>query len=171
MAILRRSLHVIDIINEWTGRIFAPLISVLALVVFYEVMARYLFNRPTSWAHDVSSFFLIALTMGGFGYTLLHKAHVNMDVLYVRFPTRTRAILDVISFPLFFIFCAVLVWKGFDMALTSIDKLETTTSPFRGPMYLVKPMVPIGASLALLQGLATLVRNLITAITGKEETV
>ncbi len=168
MTTLRRCLHIIDMINEWTGRIFSFLLPILALVVFYEVTARYLFNSPTSWAHDISSFILVALAMGGFGYTLLHNAHVNMDLLYTRFRVRGRAILDIISFPLFLVFCGVLTWKGIDFAWGAIQSLEVTTSPFRGPVYIVKPLVPIGAFLALLQGLASLVRSFIIAITGRE---
>ena len=60
------------------------------------------------------------------------------------------------------------MWKGIDFAWAAILKLEVTTSPFRCPVYFVKPLVTIGAFLALLQGLAALVRNFITAITGKE---
>lgn len=167
---INRCLHIIDMINEWTGRIFAYFLPVLALVVFYEVMSRYVFGKPTSWAHDISSFLLIALTMGGFGYAILHKAHVNMDLLYTRFSIRVRAILDIISFPLFLVFVGVLFWKGIGFAWNAIDNLEVTTSPFRGPIYMVKPLLPIGALLGLLQGLAELARNFIKAITGKETT-
>ena len=168
MTKLRSCLRVIDMTNEWTGRIISFLVPVLALVIFYEVVSRYVFGKPTSWGHDVSSFLLIYLTMGGFAYTLLHRGHVSMDVLYIQLPVRARAILDIISFPLFFIFCGVLVWKGIDLAWSSIQFREVTMSPFRGPIYIVKPLLPIGAFLALLQGLAGLARSFILAITGKE---
>lgn len=171
MGILSRCLHIIDMISEWTGRIFAVFLPILGLVVFYEVVSRYVFDSPTSWAHDISSFLLIAMSMGGFAYTLRHKGHVNMEIFYIRLPRRVQAILDIISFPLLFVFCGVLAWKGIDFAWTAIQNLEVTTSPFRAPVYLVKPLVPIGAFLALLQGLAALARSFIVAITGKETTV
>ena len=83
MGILSRCLHIIDMISEWTGRTFAVFLPILGLVVFYEVVSRYVFDNPTSWAHDISSFLLIAMSMGGFAYTLRHKGHVNMEVLYL----------------------------------------------------------------------------------------
>ena len=69
----------------------------------------------------------------------------------------------------FFVFCGVMLWKGIDFAWTSLSRLEPDATPWRAPLYPIKMMIPLGALLILLQGLAKFIRDLVTAITGREE--
>jgi TRAP-type mannitol/chloroaromatic compound transport system permease small subunit len=45
----------IDATSTFIGKTFAWLIVVLTLHVSWEVVARYLFNQPSSWAFDLQS--------------------------------------------------------------------------------------------------------------------
>ena len=36
------------------------------------------------------------------GYALLHRSHVTIDILYEKFNKRTQAIIDVVSYLIFF---------------------------------------------------------------------
>jgi len=120
------------------------------------------------WAHGTSQrLFAIYYVLGG-AYVLRYKDHVNVDLIYSRFPLRTKAILDLITSLAFFAFCGVLLWQGLGFALTSLSQLEPDDTPWRAPVYPVKLMIPVGALLILLQGLANFSRNLVTAITGRK---
>ena len=105
--------------------------------------------------------------LGG-AYVLSRDAHVKMEVVYTRLPLRWRAILDLITAPVFFAFVGILLWQGWKMALMSISVLEHTNTMWGPPAYFSKMVIPLGAALILLQGLAKFIRDLITAITGKQ---
>jgi len=51
---LKKVLHFIDIVSEWTGRIFSWMIVVLTLLVVLEVVLRRFFGRPTIWNFEVT---------------------------------------------------------------------------------------------------------------------
>jgi len=157
----------IDVINEWAGRIVAFLIIFMALVMGYEVILRYGFDDPTFWAHETTQLVFGAYFILGGAYTLLHNGHVNMDVVYRRFPPRIRAVVDIVTSVLFYFFCVLLLWKGGQIAWESIAILERTHSPWAPPFWPVKLTIPIGAFLLLLQGLAKSIHDLYT-IKGKE---
>ena len=168
MRQVRRFLALVDNLNDQVGKIVSMLIIFMVLILVYEVVLRYIFNSPTLWAHETSEYFFgVHFFLGG-AYALRHAAHVNVEVIYSRFSPRVRAILDIITSVFFFLICAVLLWKGGAMAWTSLMKLEHTNTVWAPPLYPLKMMIPIGACLILLQGLAKFIRDFHIAITRKE---
>lgn len=164
---MKKLLKIIDGISEWSGKIFAYLLWPGVAVLVYEVVARYVFNAPTIWAHGMTQrIFAVYYFICG-AYISLHRSHINMDIIYNRFSPRKRAILDIISFLFFLAFSGVLLWYGSRYAWSSLIRLEPCNTPFRAPLYPVKLVIPIGALLIILQELAILWRNLYMAVTGK----
>lgn len=155
-------------INEKMGQMVSYLIIFLVAVILYEIFVRYLLNSPTIWAHEVSQmvYGVYVILLGG--YVLQRGGHVNVEILYNRFRPRTRAIIDLFTWLLFFYFCGLLFWKGGEMAWDSFKVRETDPTTFAPPVYPIKMMIPLGALLILLQGLAKFIRDLKFAITGKE---
>ena len=48
----------IDAINELFGRIIAPLIAIITLIVLYDIVSRFFFGRPSDWAFDITKMLL-----------------------------------------------------------------------------------------------------------------
>ena len=155
---LRALLHTLDNISEWSGKVISFLIYLIMLVVLWEIIARTFFRAPTIWAHELSTFLFGSIAILAGAYVLRHGAHVNVDIISVRLSLRMRAIVDIVTFTLFFLFCGALIWM----------LLERTQSSWAPPIYPIKLMVPLGGSLLMLQGLAKFIRDFITAITGME---
>jgi TRAP-type mannitol/chloroaromatic compound transport system permease small subunit len=166
MGMMERFLKIVDGISEWSGRLFAYLLWPGIAVLLYEVIARYVFNAPTIWAHGMTQRIFAAYYFICGAYITLTHSHIQMDLVYVRFSVRTRAILDIVAFLFFFAFCGVLLWYGSRYAWSSLMQLEPDNTPFRAPLYPVKLMIPLGALLIMLQELAQLWRNLYVAIKG-----
>jgi len=158
----------IDSISEWTGKIVSFLIIVIIGVTIWEVILRYVFNAPTIWAFDAAYLIFGAYGVLGGAYTLYLKGHVNVDILYGRFPLRVRAIVDLGTSIFFFLFCGLLLWKGGEMAWDSLKIMERGSSAWNPPIYPIKLTIPIGVFLLLLQGIAKFIRDLVMATTGKE---
>lgn len=157
----------IDALSDRSGKLVAYLIPVLIIVEVYEVVARYGFGSPTIWAHALSAMLFGAFILLGGAYTLRHNGHVNMDIIYTRLSARGRALLDIVTFLLFLAFIGVLLWKGWGMAWRSIRLLEHDSTEWAPPLYPFKLMLPVGAALLLLQGLAKLARDVRILIRGE----
>lgn len=145
--------------SEWTGRIFSWTIVVLTILVVLEVILRRILNSPTIWNFEVTIqlYALHALIMGS--NTLLHKGHVSIDILYDYFKPRTRAILSILSYLLFFFpFVSILLYQGIKYAHHSWSVFEKSWSVFAPPLYPIKTVIPIVSFLLLLQGFAFFVR-------------
>ena len=166
---MKRFLKVIDRISEQSGKAVSFLVIFLVFVILYEIFVRYLFNSPTIWAHEIAQMVYGAYVILLGAYVLQRRGHVNVDILYNRFRPRTRAIIDLFTWLLFFYFCGLLLLKGGEMAWDSLKVLETEPTSFAPPVYPIKMMIPLGALLILLQGLAKFIRDLTLAITGRGE--
>lgn len=165
---MRFFLKAIDSMSEWSGKLFAFIIYGGMVVLVYEVLARYIFVAPTIWAHGLSQRIFCAYYLMSGAYVLLHKGHINMDLIYNRFSIRQRAILDLITAWLVIGTGVVIAWQGSIFAWTSLKNLEVCLSAWRAPLYPVKVLVPVSGVLLTLQALAKFIRDLHTAITGRE---
>lgn len=166
---MHKALKFIDRFSEWTGRIFSWIIVVLMILVVYEVIMRRFFNRPTIWNFDVTKQLYALYFMIVAGYTLLHNSHVAVDILVAKMARRKRALLDIITYLLFFFpFIWVFLYEGIKFAQNSWAMRETMWGMFQIPVYPIKTVIPITAFLLLVQGLAIFIRQLYLLIKGED---
>jgi len=148
--------------NDWVGRVLWFAIVIITLLVLSEVVRRYFFNAPTVWGNELTQLvFAVYVVLAG-GHVLRWGGHVNVDILYNRFSEKVRAIADICTFFIFFLFCGMMVIYGGSLAWESISIWERSNSAWGPPLYPVKLMIPIGALLLLLQGIAKLIRDILT---------
>ncbi len=97
---------------------------------------------------------------------MLHGSHVKADVFYSKLEFRKKAIVDLVTSFLFFLFISVMLWQTSKAALWSIKMNEHSPTVFAPPLYPVKMILPLGFLIIFLQGVAKFTRDLTTAITG-----
>ena len=166
---MQKFLFFFDHISTWVGKLFAWSVAILTGVVCYEVFMRYIVGAPTTWAYDVSYILYGSLFIMAGAYTLAHRAHVRADVLYRLWPTRVQAAIDLTLYFLFFL-PAVLafIWAGYDFAHVSWTMGERSPfSPAGPPLYHFKSLIPLSGFFLLLQGIAEIIRCVVTLVTGK----
>ena len=168
MQTIKRLARAYEKANTVWGEFVGFWIFVITAIICYEVIARYIFNAPTIWAaHLAQQVFGGFIVMGG-AYALIHGAHTRMDLIYNRLPgDRARAILDIFTSSLFFIFVIVLlvqmipyVWHA-----TLMDrKIHSWIWDAREwPMLWC---IPVASFLLLIQGIIVFVRNVAKASRG-----
>jgi TRAP-type mannitol/chloroaromatic compound transport system permease small subunit len=158
---LDKFIKIVDFINRWAGRCGSFLVIVLTILVVLEVVMRYLFGRPTTWSFEVTKMIYGFYFMILGGYTLQKKGHVAIDVIYEMLKPKTRAILDIISYLIFFFpFGTVVLIEGIKFAKKSWQISETSWSVFAPPLYPIKTVIPVAVSLMLLQGITIFISHI-----------
>jgi TRAP-type mannitol/chloroaromatic compound transport system permease small subunit len=168
MKKLKKVLSFIDRINEWTAKATSWSIWIIIVATTYEVVMRYLFKNPTTWSFELNYLVFGAYFMLIGAYTHARKGHVSVDILYGRLSTRAKAIADVVTFPVFFFFVGVMIYKGLGFAQDAWSFRETLSSAWAPPVYPFKTVIPVAAFFLFLQGAAKFIRDLHTLATGKE---
>ena len=166
---IKSLLKFLDGFSEWSGRIFMWLVVPLAILVVFEVIARRFFSSGHVWSTEVIDFIYGPHFMLAAAYTLLYKAHVRIDVIYGKFSPRTRGILDIITYMVFFFpFAIIVLYQGVIFAHTSWSIGETSDSAALRIVPLIKTMIPVSIGLLLIQGIATYIRAIMQTIKGEE---
>jgi TRAP-type mannitol/chloroaromatic compound transport system permease small subunit len=165
-----RVLKYIDKISEWTGIFSVWIVIPLMVVVLYEVVMRHFFNAPTGWGYDTCWMLYSAQFMIGGAYTLLHKGHIRIDIVYNILSPRGKLIFDTVLYAAVVLFVMVVfTWAGVKFsayAWSAGEKLSTTNWFFpSGPS---KTIIPVAFFLLGLQSLAEFVRNISILMKEKE---
>ncbi|MDZ7851908.1 MAG: TRAP transporter small permease subunit [Halomonas sp.] len=149
----------IDALNEAFGRLIAPLLAVITLIVIYDIAMRFFIGRPSDWAFDVTKMLFGVHFMLMAAYGLRHHAHVEVDVLKRLLSRRKQAALEILGYLVFFVpFIWMLLTLGWDFFQRSFSRGETTYGMVAVPVYPVKAVIVIAAFLILLQAVAIVIR-------------
>lgn len=160
---MHRVILAIDQLSKTVGHAFAWCIVILALGTGYEVLVRYVFNDPTSWAFDVSYLMYGAVFYMAGAYTLSRGGHVRADMFYRKWPERAQAVVELVLYVLFFFPGIIaLIVAGGEYGFDAMRIREVSVnSPAGVPIWPLKMMIPFGAALIALQGLAEVLRCIV----------
>jgi TRAP-type mannitol/chloroaromatic compound transport system permease small subunit len=153
----------IDQLSKTIGHAFAWCIVILTLGTTYEVVVRYAFNSPTSWAFDFSYLMYGAVFYMAGAYTLSRGGHVRADMFYRLWRPRTQAVVELVLYVIFFFpGILALVYSGWLYGYDSARIFEVSVnSPAGIPIWPLKMMIPFGAGLIALQGFAEVLRCIV----------
>jgi len=160
---MKRVILGIDQLSKTVGHAFAWCMVILTLGTCYEVFMRYLLNAPTSWAFDFSYLMYGAVFYMAGAYTLSRGGHVRADMFYRLWRPRTQATVELVLYVIFFFPGIVaLMYSGWLYGYDSARILEVSVnSPAGIPIWPLKMMIPFGAGLIALQGLAEVLRCIV----------
>ena len=155
-----RIVRFISKINELVGAGDSYLIYIITALMLYAIVMRRFLNLPNIWSYETTQFFFGAYFVLAGGYALLKRSHVTMDIIYNRLSSRGQAIIDLITSIFLFLFIALLIWTGWRQGWNSLQLKEVSDSAWAPPLYPIKLILPIGAFLLLIQGVAKFITDL-----------
>jgi TRAP-type mannitol/chloroaromatic compound transport system permease small subunit len=157
---VQKLIYGIDQLSRMVGHAFAWCILILTFGTCYEVFMRYVMDNPTSWAFDLSYLMYGALFFMAGPYALSRNAHVRGDFLYRLWSPRHQAIIELTLYVLFFYpGVLALMYAGWSYGADALRLREVSVnSPVGIPVWQMKLLIPFGASLLAIQGLAEVLR-------------
>jgi len=123
----------------------ASAILVMALIITYGVVMRYVFNSPPNWTMEISRDLLIFCTLMVVAYTLRVKGHVRSDIVTSHLPIKLQVNLDRIASITGAVYCGVLAWGG-TLYVLYLYEHNVTTLDLGAPLWPVMLSVPVAAS-------------------------
>ena len=155
--------NAIQTLTRKEGEITSFIIYPLLLVVIYEVFMRYVFNAPTSWGFELTTFLYGLHYMFGFAYTDVHNAHVKVDIFTALLSTKKQALMGIITNLVMFmpVMACMTIW-GFKYAWTSTVEQELNPTSWAPPVWPIKILMALCFVFLCLQGIANLINDINT---------
>ncbi len=149
-----------DVFSLIWGRVSMIAIVAVLFVMFYEVVARYVFVRPTLWANELSIWMAALVFLLSGLYAMQQRAHIRIYIIYDKFPGWLRKVSDSVSVALIWVFAISLIWGGYNEARDKFFRGETFGTAWDPPIpATVKPMILIAATLVAVQALSNLIAD------------
>ena len=130
----------------------------IVLLVSYDVVMRYFFDRPQLFVDEVASFLQVLLIFGGAAYTFRVGGHVRVDLLTNIVRPTVRAWMRVVTLLLGVVFLAIVIWVTTQSASTAF-RYGRVSAVMLYPLWLPMLLIPAGLALMALVMVAALARQ------------
>ena len=149
-----------DILSLVVSRAAMVLTALTVLVMFYEVVLRYLFSAPTLWANELSLWMASFIFLFAGQYAMQQRSHIRIYVIYDLMPRWMQKTSDVISCFLIVFFAFALVWGNYADAMRRWLRMETFGTAWDPPIPgIVKPAILIIIVLVAIQAISNLIAD------------
>lgn len=139
-----------DLAIKWGAYLSGFLIVLTTGMIFYEIVSRALFNKPTIWATELSIYAIIGSCFLGSAYAVRTYSHITVDLLINNVNDRMKTILAYLSNAMGLVFSIIFTYAGFHHSMNTLELGVTSSSLLRVPMYLPELLLPVGGILLCL---------------------
>lgn len=151
----------IDRAALFIGRVTMMMIAVMTVVMLYEVFLRYILEKPTEWANEMTLWFASFVFLTSGFYAMQQRSHIRIFLLYDAVPRWLQRVFDTISTLLIVTFAFFLVYGSYKQVFVNkLYKWELYGSAFNPPIpATLQPMVLIVITLVAIQAVLNLIQD------------
>ena len=149
-----------DFVSLICSRLAMIATAAIVLVMFYEVVSRYVFTKPTLWANELSLWIAGFVFLLAGLYAMQQRSHIRIYVVYDLFPRWLQKTSDVVSVLLIWAFTFMLIWGGYNESRDKILRWETFGTAWDPPIpATIKPAILFIILLVAVQAISNLIAD------------
>lgn len=171
MILLDRWLALADRFSRYAIWIGGALVLASAFLVSIDVLLRKLLLVSLGGADELSGYAFAIGTTWALAFTLLRRANVRVDALYIHLPQLLCAILDILALLVLGLFIALLTWQAYAVLETSLAFNARATTPLATPLWMPQVLWLAGLCIFIFTIVPLLLRALFALLGGDLATV
>ena len=149
MSALKKAVSAIDkgfgVIEKY---ITAVALVIFTIVIFCNVVGRYLLLSAIPWAEELSRYLNIFLVFIAISAGIKSDSHIGVDAVEtLLLPKRFHKYMDIIRFTVTLIFLVISTWLGFHLTM-QIGRMHQTSPAMQISMAIPYSALPIGLFMA-----------------------
>lgn len=152
----------------WFG---GALVLLAAILIGIDVVMRKFFNASIGGADELAGYALALGSAWSLAATLIDRAHIRIDSLYVRFPRRLRFLLDLAGVGLMIVFFGLIAWHGWSVVAQSWISESRSQSALQTPTVIPQFIWFLGLVVFVVIGIVLLLHALVLAARGEHAAV
>ena len=151
--------------NKYLSVLIAAAFSLMTLLIFAQVVCRYVLHDPLSWSEELARYIFIWLTFCGASVAFYENTHISVSYFVERIPNpRLRALLQLVADGLCLWFLWIFVADGFVVSSRVLSLGQVSSSMGFLPVGAVYLAVPIGSLFMALNVLYHALNHVQTAL-------
>jgi TRAP-type C4-dicarboxylate transport system permease small subunit len=150
----------VDLVTWGFSRVAMWAPAFIVAIIFYEVVMRYVFERPTLWVNEMSLWIAGGIYLTAGLYALQQRSHIRIFVLYDLMPRWARRACDVFSALCVCVFAFAVIWGGYGEAKAKLLRWERFGTAFDPPIpATIKPLILITVLVLAIQTISNLIND------------
>jgi len=126
--------------------VIAFLLTVMTLVSFVQVVARYVFNYSFVWALELVTFFFAWLIFLGISYGVRVGSHIGVDALVKAISPAKARVLAIIATLLCLVYSAIVFYGGW-IYVAKMYEIGIMSQDIPIPQWVPRLVLPLGYAL------------------------
>jgi len=114
-------------------------LGLMVILIFSQVIARFVFNRPLSWTEELSRHLMIWMAFIATAIAYRHGAHLSIDLLAQRLAGKKRVLLELFFLIIIIFFLSYMIKYGIELTQKTFRQ---TSSALQYPMSYVYLSIP-----------------------------
>ncbi|MEY1556387.1 TRAP transporter small permease subunit [Yoonia sp. R2331] len=153
--------HSWDRFALFIGRATMIMIIAMTCVMLWEVFLRYVVERPTKWANELTLWIAGFVFLCSGLYAMQQRCHIRISLLYDAVPRPVRKLFDVLSTAMIVLFAAGVVFGSYQQVfINKLYRWEMFGTAFDPPIpATIQPMILIMLVLIACQSVANLIAD------------
>lgn len=143
------------------------LMSFMTLLIFVQVVMRYVFNNSLSWSEELARYVFIWLIYIGISYGCKLRKHIKIDAALDLFPKKVRPYVVVIGDILFIVFAVYITITGFTYSMEQIQ-YDMRSPALKIPYQYIYLSTVAGFGLATIRQIQTIIYRVKCLKNGEE---
>lgn len=135
--------RILEKVTNFTAVLAGILLFVPVFSIFYEVVSRGLFNEPTEWATELSTYCVLMAGFLGMGEAMARGRHIHVDMMISHLPQKTNEVLRMAVSIICMIFTVIFCYTSAQMVYTSYDLDMVAASTLRMPLWIPQLSIPM----------------------------
>ena len=128
-------------------------VSVMAVLVFANVIARYVFNHSLAVSDEMSTYLFVLMSFMGTAIAARRKAHLGLSIVTDHVGPKARLVIGMLMYGISALFCLLIVIFGVQMVISQYQ-MGQETATMQWPEWIYGSFVPVGAAFSALAFLA-----------------
>lgn len=129
---------------------------VLTLVIFLQVIFRYLVGAPLYWPEEMARYCFVFCTFLSLGYCMKNNVSLKVDLLVNKLPQKQQKYVEIARLVLTMLLYGYFCYYSVEFVQNAIESGQTTAA-LELPVYLLYMIVPVGFALGIIRGIIRLI--------------
>lgn len=151
--------------DKFEMAICVTLMSIMSVLLFVQVIMRYVVGQSLSWSEELARYIFIWLIYLGISYGAKIMKHIKIEAALAAFPERLRPYVVILGDIIFLCFALYICYAGHNMVVRQM-RLGQTSPAMGMPMWILYAAPMVGFGLTAIRQLQTIIHRVRTF--GKE---
>ena len=138
------------IADNFEGYCCAVMLAVMSVVVFLQVIFRFVIMASLPWSEELSRYLLVYITYFGCAYGIKTGAHLGVEAFVLILPKTVQKAINVLVQIGGLVVCVLILKFGADIVFSQMQSGQLSPA-MRLPMWTIYSAIPIGMAFCVIR--------------------